>query len=64
MSISTKTKLNRPNWCSAKPGHRFAYQWLDNVKNTKSISMANLIKRYYLVQELRAISLTDHDWWD
>ena len=25
-------ELDRPKWCSAKPCHRFAWQWLDNVK--------------------------------
>ena len=26
---------DRPNWCSAKPHHHFAYQWLENVKIDK-----------------------------
>ena len=25
-------ELDRPKWCSAKPRHRFAWQWMDNVK--------------------------------
>ena len=25
-------ELDRPNWCSVKPRHCFAYQWLGNVK--------------------------------
>ena len=29
------TDLDRPDWCSAKPRHRFAYQCLDNVKMYK-----------------------------
>ena len=34
MNIFTK-RPDRPKWCSAKPRHRFAYQWLDNVKINK-----------------------------
>ena len=34
MTISLKD-LDRPKWCSSYPCHRFAYQWLDNIKINK-----------------------------
>ena len=34
MNIFTKF-LDRPKFCSAKPRHHFAYQWLDNVEMNK-----------------------------
>ena len=50
--------LDRPNWCSTKPLHHFAYRWLDNVRINK---YASLIQIYDAVQELWAFSLTDHN---
>ena len=39
--------------------HRFAYQWLDNVKY---ISKQNLNQKYHAVQELWAFSPKEPDW--
>ena len=56
MSIFT---FDRPKWYSVKPRHRFAYQWLDNLKINKYAKVdANI---YCVVQGLWAFSLTDHD---
>ena len=32
--------LNWPKWCSAKPRHPFAYQWLDNIRINKYAKFA------------------------
>ena len=36
----SRKELDRPKWCSAKPHHRFAWQWLDNIKVHKYIPFA------------------------
>ena len=51
-SFSLK-ELDRPKWCSTKPCHRFAWQWLDNIQNLKWL--------YLGVQELWAFSLKELD---